>query len=388
MTREFFVFYTEASISGILIFAMLLYHDLCNINRSEQQIYYDHTLVSFMMYFLSDTFWAGIISNQIPRTQLTVVLPNLLNIILLALISYEWFRFAAASEHMPWRNERIVQKWIRMPMLAVTAIMVVTWVLVPDYWVSPEGVLNGLYYPILLIVPFLYVLGALILTIIQIRGQKNPVVRKHYLLIGGFPLLIVLLGLFQLTMLNSPLFCIGCTLLMLHFFLHEVENQISIDPLTGLNNRGQLQRFMNQEENGRWNNVTAYVMMIDANNFKGINDTYGHAEGDRALILISKTLKESIASFSPAPFLGRYGGDEFILILHTDEPEVVEELDRKIRKELEEKARQENLPYELTVSIGFSRMVPPLDSFRQCMEQADLMLYREKARRKRGSFQV
>ena len=384
MTREYFVFYTEASVVCILVFAMLLYHDLSNVNRSEQQIYFDHTLISFMLYFLSDAFWAGISSNQIPRTRLTVVLPNLLNILLMTLIGYEWFRFVSATERMPRRNERKIKALMRLPIQVISTVMLLTWIVVPGFWVSAEGELNEIYYPLLFFVPFIYVISGLILTFFQVRKEKNPVICKHYLLIGCFPILIALLGVFQLIMLNSPLFCLGCTLLMLHFFLHEMENQISIDSLTGLNNRGQLQRFVIQEENGRWSGASVFVMMIDANDFKRINDTYGHSEGDRALILISRTLKESISLFVPVPFLGRYGGDEFILILRTNKEEEIRELNRKIRKILAEKSRAEMLPYELTVSIGYARMDPPLDSFQKCMEQADVQLYREKASLKRG----
>ena len=58
-------------------------------------------------------------------------------------------------------------------------------------------------------------------------------------------------------------------------------DQVSTDPLTKLNNRGQLVRYVSQESNLRIEGRQTYIIMMDINYFKKINDTYGHAEGDR-----------------------------------------------------------------------------------------------------------
>jgi len=62
-------------------------------------------------------------------------------------------------------------------------------------------------------------------------------------------------------------------------------------------------------------NVVISVMMIDVDRFKQINDTFGHAEGDRALMLVSESLKRTCGQIKVPIFIGRYGGDEFTLII-------------------------------------------------------------------------
>ena len=78
---------------------------------------------------------------------------------------------------------------------------------------------------------------------------------------------------------------------MLIFYIASMKTQISTDPLTGLNNRGQLANYVAQKSNIYRENRLTIVIMFDINDFKLINDTYGHAEGDRALILVSNALK-------------------------------------------------------------------------------------------------
>ena len=95
-----------------------------------------------------------------------------------------------------------------------------------------------------------------------------------------------------------------------------MESQISTDPLTKLNNRGQLHRYVSQEGNLRMEDRDTYIVMIDINDFKKINDTYGHWEGDSALVLLSGSITKVIRKRSMPIFLARYGGDEFILIAH------------------------------------------------------------------------
>ena len=170
--------------------------------------------------------------------------------------------------------------------------------------------------------------------------------------------------------------------MMVIFYIHSMEDQISLDPLTKLNNRGQLQRFVSQPGNLYREGQETYVVMMDANFFKQINDSYGHAEGDRALLFIAEALKRSLHVLGSAPFLGRYGGDEFILIAYVRREEDLNALAEEIRRRLDEAREKEGLPYVLSVGIGWSRFAGEGDTFQACMHRADQQLYEDKAREK------
>ena len=122
------------------------------------------------------------------------------------------------------------------------------------------------------------------------------------------------------------------------------------------------------------------VMMMDIDRFKSINDTWGHAEGDRALVIASGALKKVASSHSVPSFLGRYGGDEFIFIIHPARADAVDEIVREIRAAIDETVRREELPFPLSISIGYDVLAGEPDTFQDCLQRADQKLYQGKRR--------
>ena len=186
-------------------------------------------------------------------------------------------------------------------------------------------------------------------------------------------------GLIQEVFLpHTPIYCFVVMIMLLIFYIQSLDARISIDPLTKLNNRGQLLLYISQKSNLRMEGRPTFVVMIDVNDFKLINDTYGHAEGDRALILISDALRRAVRARSMPIFLGRYGGDEFILIAHpTDEQELIA-LVREIRGQIADSFKKSEVPYTLSAGIGYDELQGEPDTFPKCMQRADHKLYLDK----------
>ena len=120
--------------------------------------------------------------------------------------------------------------------------------------------------------------------------------------------------------------------------------------------------------------------MCDVNSFKKINDSYGHAEGDRALVLASGAIKTSVAKMDG--FAARFGGDEFMLAwsptAEADTPDAPEELIREIGKKLERACERTHKPYTVTLSFGYVRCTDPHRSLTDYIHEADKMLYERK----------
>ena len=192
-----------------------------------------------------------------------------------------------------------------------------------------------------------------------------------------FPLMVVLGGMMQVLLLpETPIFCYSCAILMLIFYIQMMESRISIDPLTGLNNRGQLRKYTAQENSIFREGKRTYIMMIDVNDFKGINDTYGHAMGDKALKFISDSLKQAAGSVNAPVFIA-------IFIAHSDNEEVPEKLVRNIHKKLNEVTEKAKLPFTISVAVGYDELRRENDSFRECLERADQKCYINKGEMKK-----
>ena len=376
MTLDYLFFYAEANIVCIAIFAILLWHDHLYSTRQEKQIWFDRTMIAHIFYFLSDIGWAAVLSGYLPRTRFLVILFNFLNFIFLSLIAYGWFMYAAASEDMildrSWKQRRM----LRLPIWIGVGGMVIAFTAAPRFWVSNAGELNLWYYPLMLIVPVLYIFAASILSIINARKADSREKKRLYLLISLYPLSVVFFGMLQLTALNAPLFCFGCTLMMLYFYIQSQQALISVDALTRLNNRGQIERYMKQIRYRE--NIPTYAAMIDIDHFKKINDTFGHAEGDRALILVAEALKQTIEKIGDNAFIGRYGGDEFTMIVRSEKEGIMDKAIEWLRGFARKKQEDNSLLYKLEISVGYDMLQGAEDTMDACLKRADEKLYENK----------
>ncbi len=377
MSLEYFAFYTEACLVCVAIFAILIFQNYRHGARTERDNWFGRTGIVHSLYFLSDIGWAAVESGLLPPTRFYLVLFNFTNYIFLHLIGYSWFMYMAASEGMLLNKKRRFGKVVLIPTIVSVLVMIIAYVASPLFWIDQEGKLNDLYYPFMVFVPTLYVFSSTVISLRNMRKAEAKEERKLYHLIAIYPLSIVVFGLLQTFALNAPLFCFGCTLMMLYFYIQSLRMLVSVDSLTKLNNRGQIDRYMDRI---RYNeNESCCVCMVDIDKFKGINDRYGHAEGDRALMRVAEALKRTAEKAGIPVFIGRYGGDEFVIIVRAAKDEdAIKEIISFFREILEEKSS--DLQYKIEASVGYEFLGSAEDTAEACMKRADKKLYRDKRR--------
>lgn len=383
MASDYFLIYAEGNIVCIIIFVLLLFHNQRYNTRQEKEIWFNRTMTVHILYFLSDIGWAGILGGKIPNLRPLVVFFNFSNYILLSLIAFAWFMYMAASEDMilsMTRKQRIL--WM-LPMTISTVAIVTAYMIAPYFWISEQGELNSWYYPMMLAAPLFYILSSFVISMRNAARAESREIKKRYRLIGLYPLSVVFFGIVQTVLLDAPLFCFGCTIMMLHFYIQSMQAQISVDSLTRLNNRGQIERYLSQIKYRE--NMPIYAAMMDVDHFKKINDTFGHAEGDRALVLIAETLKQTVGKIGGA-FIGRYGGDEFVLIVHSAEEGIMERAAEVLQSIATKKQEENKLLYNLNLSVGYDRLGAAPDTMENCLKRADEKLYENK--RKKGTLRV
>lgn len=380
MGFDYFVFYTEASLICVIILATILITDRMYNTKQEKQVWFSRAIVAFMLYFISDAFWAAMLSGQFTVKRSYVVLVNLSNYILLSLMARGMFMFIAASEKMPFRKDARKRRLIYIPVIISTLVIVIAYIADPLFWINEQNELNNLYYPLMFAVPSLYLWAGFILSIKYAIRSESKSQRRRFLVIGSIPVAVMAFGMIQVVALNAPTFCFGCTVMWLFFYLENMQTMISVDDLTHLNNRGQINRYLEQIHFNK--DIRVIIMMIDINKFKNINDTYGHAEGDRALVIVSEALRQTCEQIKASVFLGRYGGDEFTIVIKNPEEDILpEHLVEAIHEILSQKRAENQLPYELNVSIGYDVIRDSNDDANECLKRADKNLYLDKQRK-------
>lgn len=167
--------------------------------------------------------------------------------------------------------------------------------------------------------------------------------------------------------------------------IRYAEN-IRTDDLTGMNNRGEFDRYLRTTLSSISMEKKLYLLLFDADKFKSINDRFGHQEGDRALRLIANALMTECHSTDW--FCARYGGDEFVLICKCDSAETVEQIIANIQDGLDHAVLDNRLPYALSVSCGYACYDPASQSLSDLVDLADQRLYQTKATKKAAEDSV
>lgn len=156
----------------------------------------------------------------------------------------------------------------------------------------------------------------------------------------------------------------------------QINDRARVDGLTGLYLRRYfMERLHTEIQVAKRYKTDFYIMMLDIDFFKKVNDTYGHLAGDKVLSSIAKILSDSVR---PGDIIGRYGGEEFIILLPMVTKKQVSEIAENIRKNVEkQKFTEDNETFTTTISIGITKYIETLNED-NLISIADNALYQAK----------
>lgn len=157
------------------------------------------------------------------------------------------------------------------------------------------------------------------------------------------------------------------------------KERSELDGLTKTFNRGYMDEFLAAQTN------QYCIVILDIDNFKILNDTHGHSEGDRVIKALAEVLKVNVRKGVDRVF--RYGGEEFVVYLQCDDIQVAAQCAEKIRSafaDLTFETSKNKVRYSKTISLGVGQLIANED-YNQLIQRADEALYKAK---KTGKNQV
>lgn len=264
------------------------------------------------------------------------------------IIGYCWCLFVEYHIHRNFERIKKKSRILAIPLIIATILIIINLLgtgIIFD--ISKENVYTrGPMNFILYIFVFVYYIES-IYTVHKAKYDS--------ILVEFFPIYYFIIPCMIGTMIQGFFFGVSTIWLCvaIAFILVYIENQISvsfIDDLSGLYNRKYMNHYLNKLQSDK--NRHVYGFLLDINEFKAINDTYGHLTGDRALIKFGKILQHSIDKDSVAI---RMGGDEFVIFakLKSDEEALA------LKKQIKYNVRQFNIkskePFHLSFSIGIAK---------------------------------
>ncbi len=158
--------------------------------------------------------------------------------------------------------------------------------------------------------------------------------------------------------------------------LRDLVNAALYDNLTGLYSRNILDARLREEfQRARRYDLPLSALFIDIDAFKSINDTYGHAEGDRVLAHIGRFIRDSLREVD---FPVRYGGEEFVIVLPHTDGDTALSLAERIHTGLAEAQEKSDLKASVTLSLGVGTLTKGMVSQAQIIDAADRAVYKAK----------
>lgn len=156
----------------------------------------------------------------------------------------------------------------------------------------------------------------------------------------------------------------------------KLEHIATFDNMTGFLTRFEITR-LGQILYEKFKEKSFSIIMIDIDDFKSINDTYGHIYGDKALNMVSAAISDYVRS---SDYIGRYGGDEFLLICPGATKSKAIDIAERIRKEIYNKIfiLEDDISVKITLSLGVYQYGENDTSFIDGVKKADKYLYMSK----------
>lgn len=241
------------------------------------------------------------------------------------------------------------------------------------YYIDVKNIYHrGQYFWIPASITISLVLAAFFLII----SNRKRIEKKHYFSLVFFAVPPFACIILQLFFYGIPFMLNGLTLSLLIVFFTIQNRSIDTDYLTGAYNRKSLEAYMKKKVSTAAENKTFSAILIDLNDFKAINDNFGHDTGDEALVTSVRLLKTCIRS---SDFIARYGGDEFYIVLDISDQFELEETVFRINRCLERYNKNQTEPFTLGFSMGYavydSRSGMKVEEFQK---HIDIMMYENK----------
>ncbi len=356
MGYSYSLYYAEAHIACILVLLVILHRLIKSTDKQSSQIILANMIVSTIFYFAGEIFWVLVDSDIIQKTKYNVYLSNVITYVLIGITSFLWFMYTENlqnNKHFMTMKSQVI---VSLPAIIMSILIVFAYKSDYIFYVDDDGQLhNGSLYLILILVPFGYMVASSFRAFYRASRKDLYANREVYLAIGMFPLFPMVLGVAQAIFWRIPLLCYGATLSILYVYLSSVENMISIDPLTQLNNRTQLRKYLINKLKNLDPTLMLFVVIVDIDGLSCINEQFGRIEGDAAIIRVSDAVKEACSSQRNRFFCSRYSGDEFIIVAEVEYKAEVNWLVDQIKANVKRANANAGVEYDLTVSTGIAQ---------------------------------
>lgn len=375
MYKEIFpIIDLDIIVAIILIVVLSMYKRKFNMNDKVNRVYgmLVLTVISIIILEILDKI---ILINQsdffIPITKII----NILGFAMSPIVPYLWMKYL--FEHF---KIKVNLELMKVPIIIN---MIVSAFSYKYDLIFSVGALNSYERGPLFFMPMAITYIFFIINFIIAYRNKAKLNKTEYIIIVLFGIIPIISATIQVIFNNVLLTWGAVGIVIIAHYIYLQENLLRYDSLTGIWNRMTFENYFNNNFINK--NKEFALIYADVNDFKKINDNYGHTEGDKALIDIANILK---FCFKESGQAARIGGDEFIIIADISSEVELKNKIEKIHLELN-KLNQENIKgYSVKVSLGYKRFNNNYFSLNEYIKEIDTLMYLDKKNKDVNYFNI
>lgn len=355
----------EAMTFAVFIFIGLFFLLLSNLSKSDPKARY-LSIFSFLMALRVALVGNRLIYNLIPSISWSVVVraDYALGLVL----------FPVMGMLIYWLHYVKQRRWLQYTYFATAAL-----ILLLSFTLSMKGI--SIFFEW---IRYVIVIGGFFFFIQIGIGLKKLLPSALMMLLAGLAMISSIISEFffdgnQFYFIAASLAMIGLmSILVVDEFVQaqevrkSLESQVARDPMTGVFNRYTLDKIITQGYRFEYPNRQLYLIFIDINGFKSLNDTYGHVIGDKVLIEVAHRIGDTLGKEGK---VFRYGGDEFLITFEANSEEQVTRQVEHLHQVIGVAIHIERLIINISASIGFTSYRPSIEDFQEALKRSDEWMY-------------
>lgn len=318
--------------------------------------------------------------QQFPGTELFLWIFNTVYFELMEFAAFLWFLYVydILNHGIGQRGKKVLLP--ALPLLLCLAMLIINpWSHLLFYIDEQNCYVRGSMFLLHTLVTAGYLAAASGLALFRCRKEYLEERRREFRWLAAFAILPLLGGFLQLLFYGANLLLAFTAASLLMVYINVQQKQVTRDALTGLNNRRRLDQYLQEMGEQNLRGESCYLILLDVDKFKKINDTYGHVTGDEVLRQVADQLKRVYGD--SRSFLARYGGDEFVIILKGETKQKIEAGIRELKDGVAGMNWADGRPWEISLSVGYARYGEnSISKINELVALADARMYEQKKR--------
>lgn len=304
---------------------------------------------------------------------------NIISLTCLDLSAFYWFIYVQLCVNKDFMKTKL-RAITYIPILIVVFLCISSPFTGLAFYINNENeYMRGPMFMFVSVTPLVYDVASSVTAYYRGFHEKHSIKRKRYFNYGSFIYFPLIASILQIWLSGMPILAPAVATAYYIVFVSGQKDMIYNDSLTGLNNRRRAMMYIEEKMTETSPDNPFTVFIIDGNKFKLINDTYGHIEGDSAIVCISQAV-EQIAS-KHRLFCARYGGDEFLMFKSGQCPFNKSDIENELNERLRQIGIEQKKFYPISVAVGFYTSFDSTETADTVIKMADKMLYEAKAKR-------